>query len=105
MEVSWHSLSVTRGQKCILKNSSGALHGGRMVALMGASGSGKTTLLTCLRHDIQHDGQVRFNGEGFRQEMQQYIGYGIGAQEARSKVEEVLALMRLNKIVDSEVGA
>ena len=128
--VVWKNVSVTRGEKRILKSCSGSLQGGRMMALMGSSGSGKTTFLSCLRHGIHFDGEVRYGGALFCKEMQQYIGFleqddvvfpeltvfetllfyaelrhGIGSKEARSKVDEVIVMMRLVKVADSQVGS
>jgi ABC-type multidrug transport system ATPase subunit len=100
-----------------------------MVALMGASGSGKTTFLSCLRQDISHTGEIRFDGAHYSKSMRQLIGYaeqddvvlpmltvsesllflaemryGIGSKEAIDKTNAVLALMRLEKVAHTQVG-
>ncbi|XP_062549558.1 protein brown [Armigeres subalbatus] len=69
----WKSLSVRVGgqrpwskteQKDILKNATGAVRSGDLVAVMGASGSGKTTLLAAvsMRLVAKVDGNVLING-------------------------------------------
>lgn len=125
----WRNLSVTIGEKQILAPCSGSLICGRMLAVMGPSGSGKTTFLSCLRQDVSHAGSVQFNGERFHRGLRQLIGFveqddvvlppltvrqsllflaelrfGIGSTEAAARVDEVVAIMRLGRVIDSMVG-
>jgi ABC-type multidrug transport system ATPase subunit len=82
-----------------------------------------------LRQDISHAGEIRFDGAHFKKDMRQLIGnveqddlvipeltvretlcfiaelrYGIGSKQALSKVDAVLALMRLEKVAGTRVG-
>lgn len=129
MEVEWRELHVTIGQKQILAPCSGALRPGRLVALMGPSGCGKSTFLSCLRQDIPHGGEVRYDGARFSPELRQVVGFveqddvvlpqltvrqsllfiaelrfGVGSVEATSRVAEIIKSMNLGNIVDSVVG-
>ncbi|CAE8591395.1 unnamed protein product [Polarella glacialis] len=129
MEVEWRNLSVSIGEKQILSPCSGLLRPGRMVALMGPSGSGKTSFLNCLRQNIAHAGEVRFDGARFGPQLRQLIGFveqddvvipqltvrqsllflaelrlGIGTREAAAAVEQVMESLRLGKIADSVIG-
>mmetsp|Transcript_107576 Transcript_107576/g.347147 ORF Transcript_107576/g.347147 Transcript_107576/m.347147 type:complete len:645 (-) Transcript_107576:86-2020(-) len=129
MDVQWRDVCVDIGQKRILAPCSGQVLPGRMVALMGPSGSGKTTLLSCLRQDISHAGEVRFDGARFCPQMRQLVGYleqddviipqltvrqsmrflaelrfGVRSQQAEQRVQEVMATMRLGHVADSVVG-
>lgn len=129
MDVEWRNLSVTIGEKQILRPCSGSLNCGRMLAVMGPSGSGKTTFLSCLRQDVPHVGSVQFNRERFHRGLRQLIGFveqedvvlpqltvrqsllflaelrfGIGSAKAATRVDEVVAAVRLGRVVDSIVG-
>jgi len=100
-----------------------------MLSVMGPSGSGKTTFLTCLRQDIRHGGDVRFNGERFHTGLRRLIGFveqddvvlpqltvrqsltflaelrfGIGSARAAARVEEVVNTVCLGRVVNSVVG-
>eukprot|EP00933_Yihiella_yeosuensis_P044697 TRINITY_DN39961_c0_g1_i1.p1 TRINITY_DN39961_c0_g1~~TRINITY_DN39961_c0_g1_i1.p1 ORF type:complete len:665 (-),score=88.38 TRINITY_DN39961_c0_g1_i1:80-2074(-) len=129
MEVDWRDLNVKLGQRQILWPCSGQLRPGRMVALMGPSGSGKSTLLNCLRQNIRHGGEVRFDGARFAPHLRQLIGFveqddvvipqltvqeslnflaelrfGLGSKEAADRVAEVIAALRLGRIAQSVIG-
>mmetsp|Transcript_155070 Transcript_155070/g.497171 ORF Transcript_155070/g.497171 Transcript_155070/m.497171 type:complete len:636 (-) Transcript_155070:154-2061(-) len=130
MDVQWRNVSVTvkRGKQ-ILAPCSGQVQVGRMTALMGPSGSGKSTLLNCLREVITHQGEVRYNGARYCPELRQTIGFteqddvvipqltvrqslrfladlrfGINSKESLSRVDEVMAALRLVRIADSVIG-
>lgn len=129
MEVEWRQVGVCLAKKQILAPCSGSLGPGQMTALMGPSGSGKSTLLNCLRQDIPHSGEVRFNGSRFSPALRQLIGYaeqddvvipgltvrqtlsflaelryGFRSTRAAEKVVNVLSSVRLEHCADRMVG-
>jgi ABC-type multidrug transport system fused ATPase/permease subunit len=75
--------SVSSRDKAILRDVSGEIKAGRLVALMGGSGSGKTTLLNIIAGRIKAErkdcltGSVLYNNKAvFGSELRQIVGYG-----------------------------
>lgn len=67
--LSWHNVNITslKTDKHIIKNASGIVRPGEMLAIMGSSGAGKTTLLNTLANrnigaDIEQRGNIKVNG-------------------------------------------
>src|ERR1700760_4358416 len=50
------ALTLRRGAKVLLENTSAVVHAGEKVGLVGANGSGKSTLFALLRGDLGADG-------------------------------------------------
>ncbi|CAG0891224.1 unnamed protein product, partial [Cyprideis torosa] len=64
VELVFEELCLRVGETEILKNISGEVRPGEILAVMGPSGSGKTTLLNILSGRLKSDsGCVFFNGE------------------------------------------
>ena len=69
---------TTRNIKTILKNASGYVKSGELVAIMGASGAGKTTLLNALTYHNLKGLEVRGRVSvptGYRNRMQRLSSY------------------------------
>ncbi|KAI8839229.1 P-loop containing nucleoside triphosphate hydrolase protein [Chytridium lagenaria] len=71
-ELTWNNISyeISQGRKKpvrqLLKNLTGSIKSGEMVAIMGSSGAGKTTLLNCLSGRLSTgtlSGTISYNGE------------------------------------------
>jgi ABC-type multidrug transport system ATPase subunit len=61
--LTWDDISVTIGGKDILKNLTGSLRGGEMLAVLGPSGAGKSTLLDALaNHTTLSTGSITLDG-------------------------------------------
>lgn len=76
----WCSLDKSRStddEKVILKNLTGAVLPGEMLAMLGPSGSGKTTLLTALggRLGGKLSGSITYNGKPFNKVVKRSMGF------------------------------
>ena len=79
IHLDWEDLSFSIGASAVLRDLSGHLAHGELVALMGESGSGKSTLLNVLGGRAsygQTSGRLELNSRAFRpQELRHCIGY------------------------------
>merc|ERR1719259_445489 len=83
VELRWDNVTVTAGkgetEKQILKNVSGRVRQGSVMAIMGSSGAGKSTLMNILtRRNIQGlkiDGKITVNGVDVKEDISKLSGY------------------------------
>jgi ABC-type multidrug transport system ATPase subunit len=81
VEVKWTNLTVRveKSDRVLLRNVTGSVGGGRLLAIIGSSGSGKTTFLNQLSQrarGVVQDGIVTFNSAVLKQdEIVELSGY------------------------------
>ncbi|PFX21357.1 ABC transporter G family member 22 [Stylophora pistillata] len=74
--LSFNSLGVKIGDREILRNVSGKVHPGELLAVMGPSGSGKTTLLNILAGRMSPEsGEILLNGTQLNKKLKKVICY------------------------------
>lgn len=74
-KIAVENVSVVRNKEAILKDVSFNLHCGKLTALIGVNGAGKTTLLRSILGEIQHEGEVFFEGFDGKRLSKITIGY------------------------------
>lgn len=72
----FHGLTVTLDKRQVLRDVSGVVKPGQLLAVMGPSGCGKTTLLNCLSGRVKlTSGNIRLNRERLSKRWKRRICY------------------------------
>ena len=134
LPISWSNMSVYLGGKTVLQPCSGEVVAGACLAIMGPSGSGKTTMLNALsRRGPMSGGEVLYGSKPWRAALRRRVAFveqddqvfanltvretlTFGAMlrlpnrspaecaAALARVEQLIALLRLDKCADTRVG-
>lgn len=95
------NISVTRNGKQVLKNISGELKAGKIIALLGPNGAGKSTLVQVMARLLDAQGQIQLQQKDLKtfssEELAQHLAYLPQHSQLQFplEVEEVLSLATL----------
>ncbi|XP_022797461.1 ABC transporter G family member 9-like [Stylophora pistillata] len=131
--LSFNSLGVKIGDREILRNVSGKVHPGELLAVMGPSGSGKTTLLNILAGRMSPEsGEILLNGTQLNKKLKKVICYvlqediffanltlretltfsamlrlpdALSKAEKLQKVDQIVDNLDIRKCLDTKIGS
>lgn len=101
MVMSLKEISLIRNGKQVLKNISGELHGGKIIALLGPNGAGKSTLIQAMARLLKCEGTIEIAGQGIDKLSAEQLAQNLAYLPQHSQlqfpleVEEVLSLATL----------
>jgi iron complex transport system ATP-binding protein len=96
-----NGLSLKRNGKHILKNISGELEGGKIIALLGPNGAGKSTLIQSMARLLECEGNIELQGQAITSFSAEKLAQNLAYLPQHSQlqfpleVEEVLSLATL----------
>ncbi len=96
-----NGLSLKRNGKHILKNISGELEGGKIIALLGPNGAGKSTLIQSMARLLECEGDIELQGQAITNFSAEKLAQNLAYLPQHSQlqfpleVEEVLSLATL----------
>lgn len=93
--LTFENLTVSYGDRAVLKEISGSAGPGRLVALIGPNGSGKSTLLRALGGLLPYAGSISLGGREIRNTPRAELGRDIGILPQRTALDTSLAVYDL----------
>lgn len=96
-----NQVSLIRNGKQVLKDISGELNAGKVIALLGPNGAGKSTLIQVMANLIEAEGDIKLHGKAFADYSNEQLARSLAYLPQHSQlqfpleVEEVLSLATL----------
>jgi len=101
MVMTLNQVSLIRNGKQVLKDISGELNAGKVIALLGPNGAGKSTLIQVMANLIEAEGDIKLQGKTFSDYSNEQLARNLAYLPQHSQlqfpleVEEVLSLATL----------